>query len=433
MNGTPGQPIEAHLQTPVGAQSGEYEVVNIERCRSCGSAQIEQVLDLGRQPVANALLTDQMLALPDELFPLSLYFCGECALLQVGTTIPPDLLFKSDYPYFSSQNPALLEHAREHVEQLIADRELDARSFVVEVASNDGYLLHNLVKRGIPVLGIDPADGPAARANEIGVPTLCEFFSKATGERLAAEGKQADVVIANNVIAHVDQINDFVAGFEAILKPQGIAVFEFAYAVDMVTHCEFDTIYHEHLFYHTLHGLAPLLERHGLHIVDAERLKIHGGSLRVRVAKQPGQSARLERLWQDERELGVGRSAFYRDFAQRTEKLREELRDLLCGLKEQGMRIACYGAAAKGSTMVNYLDLGHGFFDFVVDQSVHKQGKYMPGQRIPIRPAEKLHNQAPDYVLILAWNFADDIVRTNADYRALGGQFIIPVPKPRII
>jgi SAM-dependent methyltransferase len=433
MNGTPDEPVEAHFPTSAGAQSNNDAVVNMENCRSCGSPEIEQILDLGRQPVANALLTDQMLSLPDELFPLSVQLCRKCALLQVGTTISPALLFKSDYPYFSSQNPTLLEHAREHVEQLIADRHLDAGSFVVEVASNDGYLLCNLVNRGIPVLGVDPADGPAARANEIGVPTLCEFFSRATGARLAAEGKQADVVIANNVIAHVDQINDFMGGVEAILKPQGIAVFEFAYAVDMITHCEFDTIYHEHLFYHTLHGLAPLLERHGLHIVDAERLEIHGGSLRVRVTKQPGQSARLEWLWANERELGVGHSGFYRDFAQRTQKLREELRDLLCGLKEQGKRIACYGAAAKGSTMVNYLNLGHGFFDFVVDQSIHKQGKYMPGQRIPIRPTEELRNQRPDYVLILAWNFADDIIRTNADYHASGGRFIVPVPQPRII
>ncbi len=369
----------------------------------------------------------------DELYPLSVHLCRECALLQVGTTIPPAVLFKSHYPYFSSQNPTLLKHASEHVEQLIDARKLDSRSFVVEVASNDGYLLRNLVERGIPVLGIDPADGPAARANEIGVPTLCEFFSRATGARLAAEGKQADVVIANNVIAHVDEINDFVAGFEAILKPQGIAVFEFAYAVDMITHCEFDTIYHEHLFYHTLHGLAPLLERHGLHIVDADRLTIHGGSLRVRAAKQASQSARLERLWTNERELGVGSSGFYGNFAERTEKLGEELRHLLLGLKARGKSIACYGAAAKGSTMVNYLNLGRGFFDFVVDQSIHKQGRYMPGQRIPIRPPEELRTQRPDYVLILAWNFADDIIGDNAGYRASGGQFIVPVPQPRII
>ena len=405
----------------------------ITECRSCGSSSLELVLDLGVQPVANALLTPDTLRDGETRYPLAVAFCRDCALLQVTETVPPDVLYKRDYPYFSSQNPTLVEHGRRHVEHLIADRKLTPESLVIEVASNDGYLLRHFVERGIPVLGIDPADGPAKRANEIGVPTICDFFSTALGERLAREGKRADVTVASNVVAHVDRINDFVGGFAAVLKPDGIGTFEFAYAVDMVEKCEFDTIYHEHLFYHTLHGFTPLMARHGLHVIDAERLSIHGGSLRVRVAKTAGRSDRLNELWVYEQQLGVGEVGFYRDFAARVEKLAEDLKALLRRLKAEGKRIACYGAAAKGATMVNYLDLGEGFFEYVIDRSVHKQGKYMPGQRIPIRPPEALKTERPDYVLILAWNFADDIMRDCAEYAAAGGRFILPVPEPRIV
>lgn len=405
----------------------------ITNCRSCSGDDLHVILDLGYQPIANALLSEEELNRPEAKFNLAVAFCPSCALLQVTETVPPDVLYRRDYPYFSSSSPALLKHSAEHVETLIRKYELGPRSFVMEVASNDGYLLRNFVNKGIACLGIDPADGPVAQANASGVPTMHDFFGSQTGKRLASEGKLADVMIANNVIAHVDDINDFVAGFAHLLKPTGVAVFEFAYAMDLIEHCEFDTIYHEHLFYHTLHGLTPLFRRHGLYLNDVERLPIHGGSLRLTVSRMPSRSGQLDALFAEEARLGVDKLAFYTDFANRVRALRQSLAGLLAAERAKGKRIVCYGAAAKGATLVNYLDLGEGFFEFVVDANPYKQGKYMPGQRIPIRHPDQLLADQPDYVLLLVWNFAGEVLRQQAPYRKRGGSFIIPVPEPHIV
>ncbi|MFL6351369.1 MAG: methyltransferase domain-containing protein [Bryobacteraceae bacterium] len=407
--------------------------MGIANCRSCGGNDLRVILDLGSQPIANALLGEEELSRPEAKFPLAVAFCPACALLQVTETVPPDVLYRRDYPYFSSSSPALLKHSAEHVEALVAKYELGPRSFVVEVASNDGYLLRNFVERGIGCLGIDPADGPVTRANDSGVPTIHDFFGSQCAEKLASEGKLADVMIANNVVAHVDDINNFVAGFARLLKPTGIAVFEFAYALDMVERCEFDTIYHEHLFYHTLHGLTPLFRRHGLYLNDVERLPIHGGSLRLTVSRKSTRSAQLDALFAHEAALGVDKVSFYDDFAERVRSLRGSLADLLLSEKAKGKRIACYGAAAKGATLVNYLDLGENFFEFVADANPYKHGKYMPGQRIPIRHPDQLMADQPDYVLLLVWNFAGEVMRQQATYRERGGSFIIPVPEPCVV
>jgi SAM-dependent methyltransferase len=407
--------------------------MGIANCRSCGGNDLRVILDLGSQPIANALLGEEELSRPEAKFPLAVAFCPACALLQVTETVPPDVLYRRDYPYFSSSSPALLKHSAEHVEALVAKYELGPRSFVVEVASNDGYLLRNFVERGIGCLGIDPADGPVTRANDSGVPTIHDFFGSQCAEKLASEGKLADVMIANNVVAHVDDINNFVAGFARLLKPTGIAVFEFAYALDMVERCEFDTIYHEHLFYHTLHGLTPLFRRHGLYLNDVERLPIHGGSLRLTVSRKSTRSAQLDALFAHEAALGVDKVPFYNDFAERVRSLRGSLANLLLSEKAKGKRIACYGAAAKGATLVNYLDLGENFFEFVADANPYKHGKYMPGQRIPIRHPDQLMADQPDYVLLLVWNFAGEVMRQQATYRERGGSFIIPVPEPCVV
>jgi len=407
--------------------------MRITNCRSCGREDLRVILDLGSQPIANALLNAEELDHSEAKFDLAVAFCPGCALLQVTETVPADVLYRRGYPYFSSSSPALLKHSAEHVEALIGKFRLDPLSFVVEVASNDGYLLRNFVDRGIPCLGIDPADGPVARANAIGVPTIHDFFGLRCAEKLASEGKLADLVIANNVVAHVDEINDFVAGVLRLLKPTGIAVFEFAYAVDMIENCEFDTIYHEHLFYHTLHGLTPLFSRHGLYLNDVERLPIHGGSLRLTVSRSPTRSEALDALFAHEAVLGVDTVSFYNDFADRVRALRDSLAALLVSERAEGKRIACYGAAAKGATLVNYLDLGEGFFEFAADANPYKQGKYMPGQRIPIRHPDQLIASQPDYVLLLVWNFAGEVMRQQATYRERGGNFIIPVPEPRIV
>src|SRR6266852_1383354 len=321
--------------------------MRIHECRSCQSAALRVVLDLGNHPISNALLAAKSQAREEARYPLQLAFCEDCTLLQITETVPPEILYQRDYPYFSSSSPALLQHAASIAQRLIRERGLGADSLVMEVACNDGYLLQNFVRQGIPCLGIDPAAGPAKHARSIGVPTINDFFSLSLAERLASEGKFADVMIANNVVAHVDAINDFVAGFAKLLKPSGMAIFEFAYAVDMIEKCEFDTIYHEHLFYHTLHGLTPLFERHGLHLNDVERLPIHGGSLRVFVSRSNRRSTRLEELMERERELGVHAVDWCTGFSARTENLRQSLVELLEREKTNGARIACYGAAAK--------------------------------------------------------------------------------------
>ncbi len=407
--------------------------MRIHQCRSCQSRALKIVLDLGEHPVSNALLNAKIDAAREKRYPLQLAFCEGCSLLQVTETVSPEELYQRDYPYFSSSSPALLQHAASVADRLTRRFELDEDSFVIEVACNDGYLLRNFVNKNIPCLGIDPAEGPVNQAAKIGIPVIHGFFSSAVAEQLVAEGKSADLVIANNVVAHVDAINDFVAGFAKVLKPRGTAVFEFAYAVDMIENCEFDTIYHEHLFYHTLHGLIPLFGRHGLHLNDVERLPIHGGSLRLFVSRQAERSDRLDQLMNHELTLGVGSAAYYEDFSGRVSQLKHALVELLKDEKQHGARIACYGAAAKGGTLVNYLDLGPDFFDYVADANPHKQGKYMPGQLIPVVHPDLLSKTQPDLVLLLVWNFAGEVLRQQSAYRAAGGRFVIPVPRPHLI
>ena len=393
------------------------------------------ILDLGHTPLANSLLAAADLAKPEPTYPLELAFCESCALVQITETVPPEQLF-SDYLYFSSFSDTMLAHARAIVERVIVERSLGPESLVVEIASNDGYLLQYYRDRGVPVLGIEPARNIAKVAEERGIRTRNTFFGAEEAKRLAAEGVHAHVIHANNVFAHVADTNGFVEGLGRILAPRGVAIVEVPYVRDMIEGCEFDTIYHEHLCYFSLSALDCLFQRHGLAIIDAERITIHGGSLRVFVAHAgSGQavSARVEKLLNEERDAGLRHLSYYEDFARRVRLLRVELTTLLAGLRAKGKRVAAYGAAAKGATLLNYCGIGTETLEFVVDRSTYKQGRVMPGVHVPIHAPSYLLERMPEYVLLLSWNFAAEIMEQQADYRARGGQFIVPVPTPIIV
>jgi SAM-dependent methyltransferase len=392
------------------------------------------VLSLGRTPLANSLLRAEDLAETEPTFPLELAFCDRCSLVQITETIPPAELFR-DYPYFSSFSDAMVLHARQLAEQLIADRSLDSTSFVVEAASNDGYLLQFYVEHGIGVLGIEPALNVAQAAERRGVPTLTEFFDVALAERLVTEHGAADVFHAHNVLAHVPDLNGFVEGIARVLAPDGVAVIEVPYVRDMIDRCEFDTIYHEHLCYFSLTALARIFERQGLAIADVERVAVHGGSLRVLVTPPEAtrRSDAVDTLLAEEHEWGVHDVAVYERFAEQVAGLRESLVGLLRSLKADGKRVAAYGAAAKGSTLLNVFGIGAETLDFVVDRSTAKQGLFMPGVKLPIVPPERLLDEMPDYLLLLAWNWADEIMEQQQAYQERGGRFIVPVPQPEVI
>ena len=408
-------------------------MAEITACRSCGSAGLESVLDLGSTPLADRLPTEAQLSEPEPTFPLAVAFCPVCGLMQIRETVPPEILFCEDYPYFSSFSDALLRHSCENVLELIADRGLGADSLAVELASNDGYLLKNYLEHGVPVLGIDPAEGPAREAEKVGVTTLNTFFTVELAERLAAEGRRADVIHANNVLAHVADTNGFVRGIATLLKDGGVAVIEVPYVKDLIDHREFDTIYHEHLCYFSVTALDNLFRRHGLYLNEVRRLSIHGGSLRLYVELRERVGESVLSLLALEREEGVDRVDFYRDFAREVEGVKVGLLSLLRGLRAAGKSIAAYGAAAKGATLINFVGIGSDLVGIVVDRNTFKQGRYMPGQHLPIFGPEKLLEARPDYVLLLAWNFADEICAQQAAYVEAGGRFIVPVPEPKIL
>jgi SAM-dependent methyltransferase len=384
-------------------------------------------------PLADALRTSEQLRQPEGKYPLSVVFCTRCSLMQIRETVPPETLFCQDYPYYSSFSDALLAHSRENAQRLIAARQLKATSLVVELASNDGYMLKHFQAQGIPVFGIDPAEGPAKAAEQAGIPTLCTFFGQKLAAHLRSEGKQADVIIANNVLAHVPDLNGFVAGMRLLLKADGVAVIEVPYVKDLIEHCEFDTIYHEHLCYFSVTALVALFQRHGLSLNDVEHYPMHGGSLRLYVGVQKAVAESVPTYVEDEARRALTHVSYYEDFATRVEGIKTVLVDMLRSFKRAGKRLAAYGAAAKGSTLLNYMGIDTRLLDFVIDRNVHKQGLYMPGVHIPIHAPEKLLADMPDYVLLLSWNFQDEILRQQEAYRRQGGKFIVPIPHPTIV
>jgi SAM-dependent methyltransferase len=404
-------------------------------CKGCGASDLQIVLSLGKMPLSNALLTQDRLTEPETRYPLDLAFCPACALAQITVSVDPAELF-DEYAYFSSYSTTMLEHAEAIVHRMIEEQQLGPDSLAVEIASNDGYLLQNYVRAGVPALGIDPARNVVVAARERGVETLCEFFGGDLAEELRDSGRRASVLHANNVLAHVPGVNGVVRGIGRVLADDGVAVIETPYVRDLVEGVEFDTIYHEHLFYYSLSALDRLFERNGVRVVDVQRIPIHGGSLRVFAASAPTASApapAVAALLEEEARLGLATLDYFGGFADRVEVLKGQLLTLLGELKDQGHRIAAYGAAAKGTVLLNAFGIGTERIEFVADRSEYKQGRYMPGVHVPIVGPEALLAEMPDEVLLLAWNFADEILEQQDDYRRRGGRFIIPVPTPGLV
>jgi hypothetical protein len=369
---------------------------------------------------------------PEPRYPLDVALCPACALVQLVETVDPAVLF-ADYAYLSSFSDTMLRHAQAYSQRLLQSRALGASSLVVEIGSNDGYLLRHFRQAGVPVLGIDPARAAAAAAERAGVPTRTAFFGRELADQLVGEGIRADVVLANNVMAHVPQINEVVAGVVRLLKDEGVFVVETPYVRDLLDRLEFDTIYHEHVFYYSLTALRALLARHGLRVIEVQRVSIHGGSIRVTAALSGGPNDAVLTMLDEEAAWRPHHPETYAAFAARVEMLRIELSSLLRARKASGRRLAAYGAAAKGTTLLSVIDIGEDVLDFAVDRNPHKQGRYLPGTKVRIYPPEYLLEAMPDDVLLLTWNFRDEIMTQQAEYRRLGGQFIVPIPSPSVV
>jgi SAM-dependent methyltransferase len=406
-------------------------------CRSC-AAPLERVfVDLGMSPISNAMRHPDESGAAERFYPLRTYVCADCKLVQIQDVESREAHFHGDYTYFSSYSASWLRHAEAYVAMMTERFAAGPASQVVEVASNDGYLLQYFKLRGVPVLGVDPAANCAEAAQrERGVPTHVGFFGAALAIQLTAEGKAADIMAANNVLAHVPDINDFVEGFRILLKPRGVITFEFPHLLRMIEANYFDTIYHEHYSYLSLLAVERLLARHGLEVFDLEELTTHGGSLRIFVGHAGAQGAASDRVHAfraREAAAGLDDLAAYAHFAERVRATKRDLLKLLIGLKDKGASIAAYGAPAKGNTLLNYCGIRGDFIDYAVDANPHKQGLLLPGTGIPVHAPEHIFETRPDYVLILPWNLKDEILSQMAGVRDWGGRFILPLPEPVIL
>jgi SAM-dependent methyltransferase len=403
------------------------------RCRSCDAPIAALFADLGSSPLANAYLTEDEIERPESYYPLRVFVCDQCFLVQLPAVIDPEGLF-ADYAYFSSYSDSWLRHARDYVEQATERFHLDSSSNVVEIASNDGYLLQYFKERGVPVLGIEPARNVAAAAEAAGISTLVEFFGRELGESLGTR-RPADLLVANNVLAHVPDLDGFVAGVRAILKLDGVATMEFPHLLRLIEQTEFDTIYHEHLSYFSMLAVERVLTGAGLSLFDVEELPTHGGSLRIYASPREFDSA-IERRVEDlrERELAAGldRLETYTSFDERIRRAKRDLLDFLIDAKREGKSVVGYGAPAKATTLLNYCGIGRDFIDYVVDRSPHKQGRFLPGTHLPIRAPEEVARTKPDYLLVLPWNLRDEIVQQMAHVREFGCRFVVPIPEPTI-
>ncbi|MHB1351114.1 MAG: methyltransferase domain-containing protein [Desulfobulbaceae bacterium] len=409
------------------------DYVCAQACRSCKGEMLAPILALGASPLADRLLTNAQLAEPEPLVPLSLVWCLDCTLLQLRESVAPEILFRNDYPYFSSTSASYLRHAERYAEELCARKRLSSASLIVEIACNDGYFLRNFPERGIPVLGIDPADGPVRTAQAKGIPVLREFFTADLAERLAAEHRLADVLVANNVLAHVPDPNDLVRGAARLLKNDGLLTVEVPWVADLLDRVEFDTVYHQHFCYFSLTALDLLFRRHHLYINDVRQVAVQGGSLRLFIEKKRRARPEVQRLLGLEQERGLHHPDPYRAFAEKSRALRAALRELFAELRMKGKRLGGYGAAAKATTLMHFCGITSKDIPWLVDRNPAKHGKFMGGNHLPVFPVEKLLAAQPDYLLIFPWNLAEEIMEQQQEYRRRGGRFIIPVPRPMVV
>ena len=401
-------------------------------CRHCNATLEHVFLDLGFAPPSNAYVSAEQLKQAEIYLPLKLFVCDQCWLVQTEDFTQADDLFRYDYAYYSSTSSSWLAHAARYTTAITERFGLGPQSFVIEVASNDGYLLRNFLPPGIPCLGIEPTEGTAKAAETLGIPVLREFFGDALARRLVSEGKQADLIIGNNVYAHVPDINDFTRGLKTVLKPDGVITLEFPHLMQLIEHNQFDTVYHEHFSYLSLQSVSRIFEKAGLRVWDVEELATHGGSLRVYGCHQEasrGATDAVARVLEEERTHGLRDLKTYLEFQPKADRVKDELLSFLIEQKKAGKKVAAYGAAAKGNTLLNYAGVKVDLLPYVCDAAPSKQGKYLPGTHIPILPPAVLAERRPDIVLILPWNIADEVSRQQSQVKEWGGIFVVAVPK----
>jgi hypothetical protein len=410
-------------------------VLYVPRCRFCDTPLRQTFVDLGMSPLCESYLSANQLNRVEPFYPLHVRVCGHCFLVQLEEYVSPEDIF-SDYAYFSSYSETWLAHAKAYAEQMTARFHLNTNSLVVEVASNDGYLLQHFVEKQIPVLGIEPAANTASVAVEKGVPTLVKFFGRTTARELVAHGKQADLLLGNNVLAQVPDLNDFVAGMKILLGPSGVLTLEFPHLMRLMEENQFDTIYHEHFSYFSFLTAERIFAAHGFTLFDVEELSTHGGSLRIYARHVEDSSkvvsARVHELRAREESAGFARLDRYHSFAEQVKETKRKLLEFLIEAKHAGKRIAGYGAPGKGNTLLNFCGIRTDFLDYTVDRSPHKQGKFLPGTHIPIYPPDRIKQTRPDYLLILPWNLKDEIMKQNMYVREWGGQFVVPIPAVKV-
>jgi SAM-dependent methyltransferase len=404
-------------------------------CRFCGTKLEHTFVDLGMSPLCESYLSADQLNQMEPFYPLHVYVCGNCYLVQLQEYVTPDHIF-SDYAYFSSYSDSWLAHASKYTGQMAEQFGLNGQSLVVEVASNDGYLLQYFVEKQIPVLGIEPAANVAAVAVQKGVSTLVKFFGRETARELAASGKKADLLLGNNVLAQVPDLNDFLAGIKILLKPAGVITMEFPHLQRLMDQNQFDTIYHEHFSYFSLTTTEKIFAAHGLTLFDVEELPTHGGSLRIyaRHADDFSKpvSGRVSELRAREESMGYSRVETYSGFAEKVKETKRKLLEFLIDAKRNGKKIAAYGAPGKGNTLLNYCAIRTDFLDYTVDRNPYKHGKFLPGTHVPIYAPEHIRETRPDLLLILPWNLKDEIIKQNAFIREWGGKFVVPIPEVKI-